>query len=502
MRAIRATDSEGGNDVIRDFATFGLDSIKNFVAKHPSLAPSEQVQDGVKKWWVEGVRSLIPSLAPTAIAVGAGLAAAPFTGGVSAAGISAGSGALSGAIFGLAEYDKFHEEVEDRIDELQLSQEEAEDFRAKARNPAIFSALTEGGLEAAANALQVLTLGRFLPGKKALKDVAKAPLRALFTKTPKEALKSAGKQLAVTSASEVGTEFAQSALETKFRRDIGLTDLDSISAGFQAMGPAFVTSLLFFGAGKTTNAAQRYSIRKNLEDAKANPNQRLKAMRQIANTVRATGEKGADQMAINLERSAVPFINSKTEMNLDTEVGIQNLIGSYADGLRQGLVTLPQMRKIEKQLKQDLGSEVISNTDRLTASRFSEGVTVVANEFEAFQNERAKFEKDLNTAPREKKTEADMLTDIGNQVIDRKVGEKIDNKKIKTEEPKNVTADSQAALLINGRTALGEDTAVEREQQEFEKDVKALGVKVTGQAKEEIKPDIAQVIAQKKAEAV
>lgn len=485
MRAIRAVDPEGGNDVVRNFATFGLDSIKNFVAKHPSLAPSEDVQKGVKRWWVEGVRSLIPSLAPTALAVGAGVAAAPFTGGTSLPGISAASGALSGAIFGLAEFDKFHEEVEDRIEELGLVGEEAEAMRIQARNPAIYSALTEGGLEAAANALQTLTLGKFLPGKRAIKNVAKAPLKSLFTKTPKEALKTAGKQLATTAIAETGTEFGQAALETKFRRDIGLTDLDSISQGFQAMGPAFVTSLLFFGAGKTTNAFQRYSIRKSLEDAKANPHKRRNAVRQIANTIRATGEPNAEQMAKNLERSAIPFINSKLEMNLDTEVGVQNLIGEYANALRQETISLPHMRKIQSQLEKDLKGEFISDSDRLTATRFAEGVKVVADEFETFQKERAEFEKDLNTAPRAKKNESDMLIDIGNQIIDRKVGEKIENTKPQIEKEKEVTKESQEALLINSRTALGEDTTFEREQKKLEKEADIISEKIKKQAKEE-----------------
>jgi hypothetical protein len=171
MRAIRAIDPDGGSTVIRDFATSGLDSIKNFVAKHPSLSPDANVEKGIKRWWQEGVRSLIPSLVPSLVGGTAGFIGGP-------GGAAAGAGALSSAIFGLAEYDQFHEDVENRIKELGLSEEEAEAMRAEARNPAIWSAITEGGLEGAANALQVRTLGKFIPGLKGAKGVAKKSIRS------------------------------------------------------------------------------------------------------------------------------------------------------------------------------------------------------------------------------------------------------------------------------------------------------------------------------------
>ncbi len=383
MRAIRAIDPDGGSTVIRDFATSGLDSIKNFLAKHPSLAPDANVEKGIKSWWSQGVRSLIPSLLPSLVGGTAGLIGGP-------AGAAVGGGALSSAVFGLAEFDKFHEEVEDRIKELGMSDEEAAALRAEARSPAIWSALTEGGLEGAANALQIRTLGKFLPGMKGAKGVAKKSIKNLFTKNRKQALVDAGKTLAITSPVEVGTEFAQSAIETKFRKDIGLTDMSAMSAGIQALGPAMVTNLLFFGMGKGANAWQRYNIKNSLEKAITNPGQRRKAIRDISNTIRGIGgevdigggEKlSADEYATRLEKSAKGFVNAELDMNLNNEVGVTNTLGQYVEALRNGSLKLSVSRKMEQKLEKSLDKEDMSTEERVSATQLHQGLKGINEKF-------------------------------------------------------------------------------------------------------------------------
>ncbi len=410
MRAVRAIDPKGGNDIIRDFATFGIDSVRNFVAKHPSLSPDNQVETGIKRWWVEGVRSLVPSLSATIPGIVAGAAGGPI-------GATIGGGAVSGAIFGLAEFDKFNEEVEERIVELGLSEAEATAMRQEARGPAIFSALTEGGLEAAANALQVKTLGKFLPGRKTLKDLASRPIKDFFTKAPKEAIKSGAKQLALTTPVEVGTEFAQSALETKFRRDVGLTDMDSIGAGFHAMGPAFVTNLLFFGAGKSANAAQRWSIRHSLEDAKANPDKRAKAVGDIANVVRSMDDLNAQSIADELELSGLAHIESGLSIDINNDLGMETTLQKLAEGLQDGTVSPLVTKKLQKTLEKELDREGLSIQERIPAFQMFEGVSQINSEFDALQSQRKTEEKEKVSVAT---TEADRIDQNAEKIINKK----------------------------------------------------------------------------------
>jgi hypothetical protein len=469
MRAIRAVDPEGGNDTIRDFATFGINSIKNFVAKHPSLAPDNQVETGVKRWWVEGVRSLVPSLSTAIPGILGGAVAGPI-------GATAGGGAVSGAIFGLAEFDRFNEEVEERIDQLGLTEEEAVAMRQEARSPAIFSALTEGGLEAAANALQVRTLGKFLPGRKSLKNIARQPIKSLFTKTPGQALKDAGKTLAITTPVEVGTEFAQEAIETKFRRDVGLTDMDSMGAGMRALGPAFVANLLFFGAGRTANAAQRYSIRRNLEDAQANPNKRRKAIREIANTIRGMDDPGAAEIADKLEDSGRAFITSGLDIDINTDFGVQNTLGAYVEGLQKGELTVDITKKLEKKFQQDLDRENLTTQDRITAFQMASGLRGINKLFSA--QEKKKTVK----VPA---TEADKLEMIGKAATTSRPVEIKDTKEVEVEETapeqlediaKEVSTPGKRAeellrqaLIKQGKTAEEAEAQLKAEEESFRK---------------------------------
>lgn len=410
MRAVRAIDPEGGNDVIRNFATSGISAIQNFVSKHPSLSPDNQVQEGVGRWWVEGVRALVPSLSASIPGIIAGGVAGSLPG------AAAGGAALSGAIFGLAEFDKFHEEVDEFIIENKLSEEEAANLRAEARGPAIFSALTEGGLEAAANALQIRTLGRFIPGRTALKNVATQPIRELFKKSGGQIAKETAKTLAITTPVEVGTEFAQAALETKFRRDIGLTNTDSIEAGFRAMGPAFVMNLLFFGAGRGTNAFQRHSIRKSLQKASIGEN-RKKAVKDIADIVRGTGDPNSEAIAATLEASGNRFVEEGIPVNLDTQVGMQHFFNEYLEGMQRGEITLKQSEKLVSKVQKDLESGQLTGRALIQAEQIVQGVSTI--------NDRVKVQGILKPKEKRKKrpaTAIEKLVGLADAAVTGKTG--------------------------------------------------------------------------------
>lgn len=485
MRAIRAVDPKGGNDVIRDFATFGIDSIKNFVAKHPSLAPDNQVETGVRRWWVEGIRSLVPSLSAAIPGIIGGAVGGPI-------GSAVGGGVVSGAIFGLAEFDKFNEEVEDRIVELGLSEEEATLTRQQARTPAIYSALTESGLEAAANALQVATFGRFLPGKKMLKGLVSRPVKDLFTKAPKEAIKAGARQLALTTPVEVGTEFAQAALETKFRRDVGLTDLDSMGAGINALGPAFVTNLLFFGAGKSANAAQRWSIRNSLESAKVDPNKRAKAVKDIANVVRGMDDINAQEIADELELSGFAHINTGLGIDINTDLGMETTLLRIKEALQDGETTLSRTTKLQKALEKDLDGEGLSIQDRIPAFQMFEGLTKINEDFTELRDARKAEEKEKVSVPT---SEADRIEQNAERIINKKAKGPERTKKVA---PETIETTEKSAKKIEdvGQEATVEGTLKRRGRETDRQLVKKL--QKEGKAPREIAAEVAGEVAVRK----
>ncbi len=466
MRAVRAVDPQGGNDTIRDFATYGIDAIKNFVAKHPSLSPDTQAQEGVSRWWQQGVRALVPSLSAVIPGVVGGAVAGPI-------GATVGGGAISGAIFGLAEFDKFHEEVEERIVELGLSEDEAIAMRAEARNPAIYSALTEGGLEAAANALQVRTLGKFLPGRKTLKNLIKRPVKDIFQKTAKEAVKTGAKQLALTTPVEVGTEFAQSALETKFRRDIGLTDMDSWGAGIDALGPAFVTNLLFFGMGKSANAAQRWGIRHSLEDAKTDPNKRMKAVRDISNIVRGMEDVNAEGIANKMEAVGLSYVASGMSIDINNDLGMETMLNQFRDGLQDGTITNITSNKLRNALQQEMDREALPLQQRIPAFQMYQGLKVINDEQQAIDQVRKEEKKDTVEV---EATGADMLEQNAKRATDKqaKVTDKVTVKKEEKKEKelgrqavkgKSITKKAQEDLIDTGNDATTPDATKDKERQ-------------------------------------
>lgn len=496
MRAVRAMDPEGGSTVIRDFATFGINSIKNFVAKHPSLSPDNQAQEGVSRWWQQGVRSLVPSLSAAIPGILGGAVAGPI-------GSAVGGGAVSGAIFGLAEFDKFNEEVEERITELGLSEDEATAMRAEARSPAIYSALTEGGLEAAANALQVRTLGKFLPGRKTLKNLIKRPVKDIFKKTTKEAIKTGAKQLALTTPVEVGTEFAQAALETKFRRDIGLTDMDSMGAGIDALGPAFVTNLLFFGMGKSANAAQRWGIRHSLEDAKTNPNKRMKAVRDIAKIVRGMEDVNAEGIANKMEAVGMSYIASGLSIDINNDLGMNTMLEQYRKGLQDGDIDGLTSVKLQNTLQAEMDREDLTIQERIPSFQMFQGITQINEEHRAIEEVRKDEKEETVEVEADEADQLDqnakMATDKQETISDKKRVKKSE----KEDKPKEVTKDSQEGLKDIAKEAVEPETIKDKAREaERAKAVKKTAEKVVEKPKvTEVEPKKTEVVTPVEAEA-
>ncbi len=341
LRTLRQTDPEGGRDLIRDMATKGLSALDAFVEKHPFLQPSKEAQSGLRRALTEGTTSFVESASAFIPGLTAGLVvppAAPF--------IGAGTGAL---IFAGAEKDRLEEEVETFITREKLTEKEAAELRIKGKSAAIKSALVEGGFELAANTLQVITLGLFRPFKGAAKAAVKTTFKSLFEAPPGSMLKRGTVAYLKTAAVEVGTETSQEALETKFRRDIGITDMSSLDAAISVIAPTLVTSLLFLGSAKGINTLDKRNIKKGLEEAvnpdgsPASPKKRKKAVDKVVSVIYGRKNKEAAQ---RLKESAYAYIDSGISIDLDTEFGIVEVAGQMAKDLNTGALDVQEVDKL------------------------------------------------------------------------------------------------------------------------------------------------------------
>jgi proteasome lid subunit RPN8/RPN11 len=480
MRAVRAVDPLGGNETIRNFATFGLDSIKNFVAKHPSLSPDNQAQEGVSRWWQQGVRSMMPSMSAAIPGMLAGAVGGPI-------GAAVGGGAVSGAIFGLAEFDTVREEGEDLIREKMASgdmtEAEAIVVRHEIKEAAMKAGAVEGGLEGIANAVQVKVLSKWFPGRSTLKNLIKAPVKDIFKKGAKEAIKTGAKQLALTTPVEVGTEFAQSALENKFRRDVGLTDMNSWSAGMDALGPAFVTNLLFFGMGKSANAAQRWGIRHALEDAKASPQKRMKAVKDIAKIVRGMEDVNADAIANKMEAVGLSYVASGMKMNINNDLGMETMLTQYKKELQDGKISNISSVKLQMALQKEMDRENLPLQQRIPAFQMMQGISTINKEQKAIDFLRSEEEKNKET---KEATAPDMLDANAESAVNKEVKVEKTIKVEKEEKPKKeekkpvkkkkvkVTEKAQKKLINVGRDAVVPDATKNAEREAELKKAKAI----------------------------
>jgi N12 class adenine-specific DNA methylase len=341
LRTLRQFDPEGGKDIVRDIATKGLGALDEFIKKHPSLQPSQEAHKGLRRALTEGVESFVESASAIIPGLATGVIfapAAPFVG--------AGTGA---AIFALAEKDRLIEEVENFIVKERLTDKEAADLREKGKSQAIKSALVEGGFELAANTLQVITLGLFKPLKGVAKEAIKSTFGSLFKKPAKSLLRRGTVAYLKTAATEVGTETAQEALETKFRRDIGITDMGSLDAALSVIAPTLVTSLLFLGSAKGINTLDKRSIKKGLEQAvnpDGTPASDKKRKKAVDAAVAVIYTKKNKEAARRLRDSAYAYIDSGLSIDLNTELGVIEVAGQIAKDLNVGGLDVQEAEKL------------------------------------------------------------------------------------------------------------------------------------------------------------
>lgn len=204
--------------------------VDNIKKENPEYDLDEK-REGLSRWYHEGLRAMVPSLAgglPGA-AVGAAIGSVLPVGGTFLGGL-AGFALGAGGVFGAAEYDSFMEEAQ----QAGVPEEEAHQM-------GVLSGIAEGGFEAATDLLQGATLG---VGK-----LATAPAKQALKKGVSELFKMRFGNIlgrSVGGAAIEGTgEAATAATQTKLRQELGMTEMSAMDAAAHAFGPGFMMGLMF-----------------------------------------------------------------------------------------------------------------------------------------------------------------------------------------------------------------------------------------------------------------
>lgn len=270
LEAIRALDRPGGKDPLRGILTPAIETLERI---KPGISRETEVS-GFRRAITGGIEATLPSLAP--IATGAAIGS--IIPGIGTA-IGAGVGAVVGAVgFGASEIDRVRAEGEQHIKDNNLDGSQADEFRKLVNIAALKSGGVEAGGELIGNLIVAATAGTLAPFKSALKAPIRGTIGALF-KTPK-------KELAVrfgqALAGEEVTEFSQAFLQNKFKKDVGLSDTNSLNAGLDVLGATAVTTLLFFGGAKGINLTHKLRVKNALQDATIDPERRQNAVDEIS----------------------------------------------------------------------------------------------------------------------------------------------------------------------------------------------------------------------------
>lgn len=274
LEAIRALDRPGGADPLRGILTPAIETLEKI---KPEISKETGVS-GFRRAITGGIEATLPSLAPIATGFGVG----GLIGGPPGAAIGAGVGAFVGALgFGASEIDRVRTEGEQHIIDNDLDATQADEFRKLVNIAALKSGGVEAGGELMGNLIVAATAGTLAPFRSALKAPIKETIGALFKQPKKELAVRFGQAL----AGEEATEFSQAYLQNKFKKDIGLSDINSLNAGLDILGATAVTTLLFFGGAKGINIGHKLRVKNALQDATIDPARRLRAVDEIANVM-------------------------------------------------------------------------------------------------------------------------------------------------------------------------------------------------------------------------
>jgi hypothetical protein len=212
-----------------------------------------------------GVRSFMPSLASAGSGALAGGAVGTAIGGpvgtVAGGIVGAGLGALG--LFGAGVYGK----------EKDAYLEKNPDDTLGAHRYALGQAAIEGGIEAVATPIEILT-GLATGGTgKTLTQPVKQTVKQLLRVGPKQIAKNYAKTIGI----ETGTEMLQSGLGNEWAKKYGMAEGATQEAILESIIPAVTMSLLFGTGVQGYNLNERRKIKNAIESGEADPTQRAEA---------------------------------------------------------------------------------------------------------------------------------------------------------------------------------------------------------------------------------
>jgi hypothetical protein len=290
---------------------------EKFRKDNPNLDHAQR--EGFSRWWHEGVRSAVTSIAAglPGAAAGALLGSTFGPGGTLAGGII-GFATGGGTLFGISQYD----------DALEAYREAGVSMD-KAEPAAIREGLYEGGFEFLSD-----IIGGFLVGGKILTVAGKEALRQGVGSMFKAKLKDVAKRFAGIAAAEVSTEMVTSGLQAEERHALGVGDERFVGAAIDAFGPSLVASLIFGGLGEFGRRRVSGSIKKTLADPQAVPADSADAQAafDLANRMPGMSEEQANKAI-----EALSPAQQKVLANIQERLGAAQMVANEIKTVDEGV---------------------------------------------------------------------------------------------------------------------------------------------------------------------
>lgn len=290
MDVLKATERIGRRLVglpeegpIGAFATETKEDIQEYAQRSPFLRAKEA--PGIIAQGVEAAGQSLTMGVPGALA-GFGIGSlggplAPIT-----APMAALVGfALSGGItFGLAEYQN----VIDMADKEDIKRSESEPA-------AIISGIYEGGFEFLSDILTGGIMKVTKPLTTPAKEALKTGIRQLFKTTLKETMLRG----AAVSLSETSMEMMTAGFQAEQYKKLGLGHMEFWEAATEAMGPAFVASVIFGGVFAGSAALHRRKIQRNIENGAVDPKVRMGSAAEVEQILKGIDPNLAETWRVN-----------------------------------------------------------------------------------------------------------------------------------------------------------------------------------------------------------
>jgi len=321
---------------IGEMARAGKEGLEQFRSEHSILRAKEK--PGIISQGVEAAAMSISSGAPGAVAgFGIGSLFGPASPVTAPMGALIGFAMSGGLTFGLAEYENV----------IQLADEQGID-RAESEPAAIWSGLAEGGFEFASDLITGGLLKVAKPLTAPAKEGLKSGIRQVFKMGVKEALARSGAVL----ASETSMEMLTAGVQAEQYKKIGLGDATFWEGAKQAMGPAFVASVIFAGIGTGATRLHQVSIRRKIENGAIDPKKRMQAANEVGEILGQVDKDLAKVWRIN----ATEAIKNKENIDIDDPDLIRATAVNRADQ-EPGGATPENIEVKEQEIKQEIHTE-------------------------------------------------------------------------------------------------------------------------------------------------